>query len=65
MLQRLLAKLRRPVPSAPAPAAPDYVADRETDRVGHLSAEDRAWEAASQQRSREQRDRAGGAERGA
>jgi hypothetical protein len=55
MLRRLLDALRgRSVPASapPAPSA-DHAGDRETSRVGRLSAEERAWEAASQQRSRE------------
>jgi hypothetical protein len=46
MLRRLLDVLRhRPAPpDAGAPRSGDHAADRETARVGRLSAEDRAWE---------------------
>ena len=46
---------RRPADTAAgAPDAPrDYKDERETDRRGAMSAEDRAWETASRERSRE------------
>ena len=55
MLRRLLDTLRRrPAPPvAGAPRSGDYAGDRETKRAGRLSAEDRAWEAASLQRNRD------------
>jgi hypothetical protein len=56
MLRRLLNTLfgRTSSPKTPPPTAAtaaDYASDRETDRVGHLSPEDRAWETASRRRS--------------
>jgi hypothetical protein len=54
MLRRLLDILfvRPKPPPTEAPAA-DYAGDREARRVGQLSAEDRAWADASQQRNRD------------
>jgi len=53
MFRRLLDTLfARAKPPAPPPSA-DYAADREARRVGELSAEDRAWADASQQRNRD------------
>ena len=40
-----------------APASRGYTQDREAERVGRMSDEDRAWEAASLQRDRERRER--------
>ena len=40
-----------------APASRGYVQDREDERVGRMSDEDRAWEAASLERERERRER--------
>ena len=54
MLRRLLDILFvRPEPSLAAVPVTDYAAERETRRVGQLSAEDRAWADASQQRNRD------------
>ena len=39
-----------------APASRGYTQDREDERVGRMSDEDRAWEAASLQRDRERRE---------
>ena len=39
------------------PASRGYLQDREDERVGRMSDEDRAWEAASLQRDRERRER--------
>jgi hypothetical protein len=53
MLRRLQdALFARPKPPPTEPPAADYAAERETRRVGQLSAEDRAWADASQQRNR-------------
>ena len=62
MLRRLLdAVLRRAAPRADAPRSEDYAGDRETERVGRMSDEDRAWEAASRQRDRDNQARDGAA----
>jgi hypothetical protein len=55
---------RRPAggPASPGRTVAEQDTDRETRRQAGLSDEDRAWEQASQQRDREQRDRAGAAE---
>ena len=59
MLRRLLdTVLRRAKPTTTSPLAKDYVGDRESERIGNLSAEDRAWEEAASQRSRETTARA-------
>jgi hypothetical protein len=52
MLRRLLDTLfaRTKPPTTEAPSA-DYAGDREARRLGQLSAEDRAWADASQQRN--------------
>lgn len=54
MLRRLLDMLfaRTKAPKSVAPSG-DYAGDRETDRLGHMSAEDRAWETESRRRSDE------------
>jgi hypothetical protein len=55
MFRRLLdsALRRTPASDAAPPPATDHAGDRETTRVSRLSAEERDWEAASQQRSRD------------
>ena len=54
MLRRLLDTLfARPKPPTTEAPSGDYSADREARRVGQLSAEDRAWADASQQRNRD------------
>jgi hypothetical protein len=53
MLRLLDILLNRPKPPTPTTRSTDYAADRETDRVGQLSPDDQAWEAASQQRNRD------------
>ena len=60
-LTTLIAKLtgRTKQPTTPTPGK-DYAGDRETDRLGHLSEEDRAWEADRSQRSRDAAARAAG-----
>jgi len=59
MLRRLLDTLfARTKPPAPPPPSADYAADREAQRLGQLSAEDRAWADASQQRNRDNEARA-------
>ena len=59
MLRRLVDRLRpRRNDDQPADAAHrDHAQEREDRRVGQMSEEDRAWEAASQQRDRESRER--------
>ena len=61
MFRRLLdAVLRRTAPrreSPPAVEGTHYTEQRETDRVGRLSPEDRKWEADSLQRNRDNRAR--------
>ena len=57
MFRRLLDTLfGRTKPPTPAPPSADYAEDRETQRTGQMSQEDRAWEAASQQRNRDNAD---------
>ncbi len=60
MLRRLLDRLRRrgneDRPAA-APAARDFVQEREDSRQARLSEEDRAWQEASLLRDRERRAR--------
>ena len=60
MLRRLLDALfaRTKPPAPPPPPSADYAADREAQRLGQLSAEDRAWADASQQRNRDNEARA-------
>ena len=41
---------RAVLPTDPAAPAADFVKDREAARVAHMSADDRAWEAASLER---------------
>jgi len=63
MLRRLMDRLRRRGPIAPAdpareePAARDFVQEREDHRQTALGDEDRAWQEASLQRDRERRGR--------
>jgi hypothetical protein len=54
MFRRVLDSLLRRTPSSDAASTltADHAGDREMNRVGRLSTEERAWEAASQQRSR-------------
>ena len=59
MLRRLLDTLfSRTKPSLTETPVADHAADRESRRLGQLSAEDRAWADASQQRSRDNAARA-------
>jgi hypothetical protein len=53
MLRLLDILLNRPKPPTPPARSMDYAGDREADRVGQLSAEDRVWEEASRQRNRD------------
>jgi hypothetical protein len=55
MFRRLLDAILRRTPSSDAAPSPsvDHAGNRETTRVGRLSTEERDWEAASQQRSRD------------
>jgi hypothetical protein len=52
-LVRVRAKQRAAMLDRPASAPGDYSVDREASRVSRLSADDRAWETASLQRSRD------------
>lgn len=50
---RRLVRRRSPEPDTGSADVPrDYNVERETDRVGAMSAEDRAWETASRERNR-------------
>ncbi len=55
MLRRLVNRFRRHQDHPPDDAPPprDYVHERDAHRHDQLSEEDRAWEAASQQRNRD------------
>jgi hypothetical protein len=60
MLRRLTDLFRRPRlnDAPPNPTAPrDHAQEREDRRAAHMSDEDKAWGAASQQRERENRER--------
>jgi hypothetical protein len=60
MFRRLLDTVlrRTPPPASPAPSpSGDYARDRERDRRGQLSPEDRDWETASRQRNEENQAR--------
>ena len=58
MLRRLVDRLRRRNDAPAEASAPrDYTQEREDRRLGQMSEEDRAWQAASQQRNRETQDR--------
>ena len=60
MLRRFVNRLRRPRRDdqpADAPASRDYAQEREDRHLAQMSEEDRAWEAASQQRDRDNRER--------
>ena len=60
MLRRLVDRLRprrTGDQSADAPARQDHAQEREDRRRAQMSEEDRAWEAASQQRDRDNRAR--------
>jgi hypothetical protein len=50
---RARAKGRASIGDLPGATSGDFSQDRETNRVSRLSEEDRAWESASQQRSRD------------
>jgi hypothetical protein len=43
--------------AAPATTERDFVAERETSRMGNLSAEDQAWQSASLEKDRANRER--------
>jgi hypothetical protein len=59
MLRRLLdTVLRRAKPSPASAPSTDYAGNRETERVGHLGPEDRAWETATRQRNQDNQARA-------
>jgi hypothetical protein len=47
---------RSPSVDDPPAVEPDYVAERETSRQGAMSEEDRAWQAASQEKDRTNRE---------
>jgi hypothetical protein len=55
MFRRLLDSVLRRTPASDAAplSSTDHAGDRETQRVSRLSTEERDWEAASQQRSRD------------
>lgn len=61
MLQTLWQWLRRRATRSSANddqhVSTDYAQDRETNRLAHMSDEDRAWESASLQRERNSRER--------
>jgi hypothetical protein len=57
MLRRLIDRFRRrPDTPAAAPTPLDHAQERENRRQGGMSDEDRAWEAASQDRDRQRRE---------
>ena len=56
-LKRAVAGRRGESQQAAAPAPRDYAQERADDRRAGLSEEDRAWEAASQRRARENQER--------
>ena len=58
MLRRLLDTLfARTKPPTSPPRLTDHLGDREAQRAGQMSPEDQTWEAASQQRNRDNQAR--------
>ena len=55
LLSKLLGRTKQPATST---TPTDYAGNRETERVGNLSDEDRAWEADRSQRNRDTETRA-------